>query len=65
MQREVWDVVERCSTCGTVRVALVATYDQDESGDERCTVTRDRVPHSQSACDQMVTLMREQWPVLF
>jgi hypothetical protein len=65
VQREVWEIVEKCRVCGAVVVALVCEDDLDEEGAQRRVVYRDRVPHSRIDCERLVTLQREEWPVLF
>jgi hypothetical protein len=63
--REIWDVTDRCTRCGTVRAALVSETGLGHDGEPFQAVYVDRVPHSQSACDQMLLLAREEWPTLW
>lgn len=65
MSPEIYDIVERCSRCGTATVFAVLHQDQDEQGAERISVVAERVPHSTDVCARQVALNREEWPCLF
>lgn len=65
MQREILDV-KRCNRCQTVFQALVQdNYISDEGEPGAAIYWLPRRVHTADDCDRMLTLAREEWPVLF
>lgn len=65
MLRENLDV-RRCTRCQTVVQALVQDDTLSEEGDvTRAIYWLPRRVHTSDDCDRMLTIAREEWPVLF
>jgi hypothetical protein len=62
---EISSIAERCRDCGTATVFAIVFYDNDESGQDRGGIRRERVEHGRQECARMQSLAREEWPTLW
>jgi len=65
MSREIVDVTRRCPACDMGTTFLVRYEELTYGGEPLVIVQSERVPHTRSDCERMVTLRAEQWPSLW
>lgn len=63
--REIDGVRTRCKECGGATSVVLRESHWDGEKAVLTGLWAEVVPHTRSDCQQMVTLMREQWPTLW